>query len=62
VPQVRRAVLDGKLGSGFGQLFEAEANPADLAWLTDPDRSAAPLYIRLPRGSLRVFFTNAILA
>jgi hypothetical protein len=31
VPQVRRAVLDGKLGSGFGQLFEAEANPADLA-------------------------------
>jgi hypothetical protein len=30
--QVRCAVLNGKLGSGFGQLFEAEADPvADLA-------------------------------
>jgi hypothetical protein len=26
--QVRCAVLNGKLGSGFGQLFEAEGNPA----------------------------------
>ena len=30
--QVRCAVLNSKLGSGFGQLFEAEVNPvADLA-------------------------------
>jgi hypothetical protein len=26
--QVRCAVLNGKLGSGFGQLFDAQANPA----------------------------------
>ena len=32
LPRVRCAVLNGKLGSGFGQLFEAEADPtSDLA-------------------------------